>query len=135
MFVRDNLNISVTTPESGVTNLKTEANIPSASHDAKLREADGKSGAGDEGLLIGTVQKPSSGKAKSNNLSSSIIDSTGAVDSPDSEDSDFSGREFVPRNKLGAILVGEGPDFQGHIRLIRLKHSLSDWWQESDGNA
>ena len=129
-FVQEKLDISVTTPESRAANLKTDANIPVKSHAIKISEAHGESGTGDEGLLIGNVQKPSSGKGKSNSLSSSIIDSTGAVDSPDTEDSDFSGREFVPKNKLGAVLVGEGPDFRGHIRLVRLKHSLSDWWQD-----
>jgi hypothetical protein len=63
-------------------------------------------------------------------LSSSIIDSTGAVDSLDSEDVDFSGGELVSKNKLGAVLVGKGTDLEGHIRLVRLRHSLSDWWQD-----
>ncbi len=130
VFVRENLDISVTTPESGLTSLKTEANIPVATHNIKSREADGESGAGNEGLRIGTVKKPSSGTVKANRLFSSIIDSTGAIDSPDSEYSDLSRREFVPKNKLGAVLVGEGPDVEGHIRLIRLRHSLSDWWQD-----
>ena len=43
-----------------------------------------------------------------------------------------SGEEIytVPSNKLGAIMVGRRTDVQGYIRLIRLKHSLSDWWQD-----
>ena len=36
----------------------------------------------------------------------------------------------VPKDQLGAILEGEGMDIRGHIRIIRLKHSLSDWWQD-----
>ena len=36
----------------------------------------------------------------------------------------------VPKNRLGAILEGKGLAIRGHIRLIRLKHSLSDWWQD-----
>lgn len=48
---------------------------------------------------------------------------------------DISGKEFtdlitIPENKLGAILIGEGRDIMGYIRIIRLKHSLSDWWQD-----
>ena len=43
---------------------------------------------------------------------------------------DFSHLETVPDDELGAILSGEGKDISGHIRLIRLKHSLSDWWQD-----
>ena len=129
-FVREDFDISVDTSETSAANLKTAANIPVRSHDITVRETDDESGEGDEGLLIGRAQKPSSGKFKSNRLSSSIIESTSAVDSVDSEDSDFSGRELVPGNKLGAVLVGDGHDLEGHIRLIRLKHSLSDWWQD-----
>ncbi len=33
-------------------------------------------------------------------------------------------------DKLGAILEGSGPDLKGHIRIIRMKHALSDWWQD-----
>ena len=36
----------------------------------------------------------------------------------------------IPKEKLGGILEGVGKDIRGHIRLIRLKHSLSDWWQD-----
>ena len=130
VFIRDNLDISDTTPESGAANLKTEANIPVKSDTIRLRETGGESGAGNEGLRISNVRKPSGGKGKSNSVSSSIIDSTGASDSPDTENADFSGRELVPKHKLGAILSGDGPDLDGHIRLVRLKHSLSDWWQD-----
>ena len=37
---------------------------------------------------------------------------------------------LVPEDHLGAVLEGEGTEIHGHIRLIRLKHSLSDWWQD-----
>ena len=33
-------------------------------------------------------------------------------------------------DKLGGILKGSGSDLKGHIRIIRLKHYLSDWWQD-----
>ena len=32
--------------------------------------------------------------------------------------------------KLGGIIKGTGSDIKAHIRIIRLKHSLSDWWQD-----
>ncbi|MDE0300392.1 MAG: DUF4159 domain-containing protein [Candidatus Poribacteria bacterium] len=130
VFAPQNLEISVTSPESGLTSLETEANLPAAAHSQKFRKAVRGSGAGNEGLLIGTVQQPSSEKGRSNSLSSSIIDSTGAVDSLDSEDADFSRGELVSKNKLGAVLLGKGSDLEGHIRLVRLRHSLSDWWQD-----
>ena len=45
---------------------------------------------------------------------------------------DITLRNFVkiPKGKLGGILEGTGNEIRGHIRLIRLKHSLSDWWQD-----
>ena len=36
----------------------------------------------------------------------------------------------LPKEQLGGILAGSGSEIRGHIRLIRLKHSLSDWWQD-----
>ncbi|RKU12245.1 hypothetical protein C6501_11190 [Candidatus Poribacteria bacterium] len=33
-------------------------------------------------------------------------------------------------DKLGGILKGSGAEMEGHIRIIRLKHALSDWWQD-----
>ena len=43
---------------------------------------------------------------------------------------ELSDENLVPEDRLGAILEGEGMKIRGHIRLIRLKHSLSDWWQD-----
>ncbi len=37
---------------------------------------------------------------------------------------------MLPQGELGAILEGTGDNLRGHIRIIRLKHSLSDWWQD-----
>ncbi len=36
----------------------------------------------------------------------------------------------LPEDELGGMLVGKGSDISGHIRLIRLRHGLSDWWQD-----
>lgn len=43
---------------------------------------------------------------------------------------ELSDEDLVPEDRLGAVLQGEGLDIRGHIRLVRLKHSLSDWWQD-----
>ncbi len=37
---------------------------------------------------------------------------------------------MLPQGTLGAILAGTGDEIRGHIRIIRLKHTLSDWWQD-----
>lgn len=36
----------------------------------------------------------------------------------------------LPEDEIGGVLIGEGNDISGHIRLIRVKHQLSDWWQD-----
>ena len=129
-FVRENPDLSVNTHEASAAGLRTEADIPVKPHGIGARETRNEYGEMNAGLLIGKAQKPISGKVKSSSLSPSIIESTGAVDSANSADSDFSGHELLSRNKLGAVLMGSDADLVGHIRLIRLKHSLSDWWQD-----
>lgn len=37
---------------------------------------------------------------------------------------------LLPQGQLGGILTGTKEKLRGHIRIIRLKHSLSDWWQD-----
>ena len=36
----------------------------------------------------------------------------------------------VGEDRLGAVLEGDAQSPAGHIRIVRLKHSLSDWWQD-----
>ena len=48
----------------------------------------------------------------------------------DGFDTAFRNLVKIPKEKLGGILEGTGDEMRGHIRLIRLKHSLSDWWQD-----
>ena len=64
--------------------------------------------------------------------SSPIIDSTDKEDLTLAPDKalELEDENLVPENRLGAVLEGEGMEIRGHIRLIRLKHSLSDWWQD-----
>ena len=45
-------------------------------------------------------------------------------------DSVFRNTVKIGKEKLGGVLAGAGKEYRGHIRLIRLKHSLSDWWQD-----
>ena len=48
----------------------------------------------------------------------------------DAFDTDLRELVKLPKGQLGGILAGSGSEIRGHIRLIRLKHSLSDWWQD-----
>jgi len=36
----------------------------------------------------------------------------------------------LAEDKIGGMLTGRGNDVSGHIRLIRIRHGLSDWWQD-----
>ena len=55
-----------------------------------------------------------------------VVDQTGRIQDPPLDAIPI----LVPEERLGAVLKGEGTAIRGHIRLIRLKHSLSDWWQD-----
>tara|TARA_B100001123_G_scaffold386700_1_gene461371 strand:+ start:177 stop:1892 length:1716 start_codon:yes stop_codon:yes gene_type:complete len=81
------------------------------------------------GLLSNRLRAQSQGRAESLGIAS-MLNSTGAKDS--GQVSNFSMRELViiPKDKLGAKIVGSGNEFSAHIKLVRLKHSLSDWWQD-----
>ena len=48
----------------------------------------------------------------------------------DGFDTAFRNLVKIPKEKLGGVLEGTGTEIRGHIRLIRLKHTLSDWWQD-----
>lgn len=81
-----------------------------------------RAGAGLGGAGTGT-----SGRGLGGGLS--VIDSGMAQDAgimPDSLKSPKSLRE----DEIGGMLIGRGNDISGHIRLIRVKHGLSDWWQD-----
>ena len=59
----------------------------------------------------------------------SILDSSMAEDAGVSL-SKLKSPTLLPEDEIGGILIGEGSDISGHIRLIRVKHGLSDWWQD-----
>lgn len=53
---------------------------------------------------------------------------TGEGDATHTPDADLITK--VEDDQLGAVLEGNPFELRGHIRIIRLKHSLSDWWQD-----
>ena len=111
--------------------MSTTAKLPAKTREYTLKRSGGsptkiKSGSG---LKTGRLRAQSQGRKDSKGISS-ILETTGATDSANLSASKFQDLIKVPDNQLGAIIVGQGKDVQGHIRLIRLKHSLSDWWQD-----
>jgi len=111
--------------------MSTTAKLPANPREYILKRPGGsptevKSGSG---IKTGQFRAQSQGRKDSKGISS-ILETTGATDSADLSSSKFQDLIKVPDNRLGAIIVGQGKDVQGHIRLIRLKHSLSDWWQD-----
>ena len=75
------------------------------------------------------VQRGATGSAN-NGLSEFLDGSLPTSNIGDGFDTAFRNLVRMPKGKLGGILEGTGNEIRGHIRLIRLKHSLSDWWQD-----
>lgn len=109
--------------------------LPSAVTEAELSASDEMPLSGPvttaRGALVGkgavTDRTRAGGRSENGGLSivdSSVAEDTGAVldklKSPTS----------LPGDEIGGILIGQGTDISGHIRLIRVKHGLSDWWQD-----
>ena len=131
-LVRDSADLSVGAPEARMEDIKTEAKIPVKPNEITLSSRQGEAGESKKGALTGGVgSAPGRGKGMGGKgMGAAMVESTGTADSASLEGSDFSGRESVPDDQLGAVMSGEGRDISGHIRLIRVKHSLSDWWQD-----
>ena len=128
-LVERNVDLSVDTSEGSVGEIETKADIVAKPREITLSSRSGKAGTG---MVTGSADAPGRGKGKTAGRGGlgATIESTGTADSASLEDSDFTHLETVPDGELGAILTGEGKDISGHIRMIRLKHSLSDWWQD-----
>ena len=75
------------------------------------------------------VQRGTTGEANSG-LSGFLDGALPTTGLGDGFDTAFRELVRLPKGKLGGILEGTGNEIRGHIRLIRLKHSLSDWWQD-----
>ena len=128
-LVERNVDLSIDSSEASVGEIETRAELVPKPREIPLSSREGQSG---RGMVTGSAGAPGSGKTKTAGKSGlgASIKSTGTEDSASLEGTDFSHLESVPDDELGAILSGEGKDISGHIRLIRLKHSLSDWWQD-----
>lgn len=75
------------------------------------------------------IQRGATGTTRSG-LSEFLDGSLPTVGLGDGFDTDLMELVQLPKGQLGGILAGTGSEMRGHIRLIRLKHSLSDWWQD-----
>ena len=128
-LVERNVDLSIGSSEASVGEIETKAELVAKPREIQLGTREGQSG---RGMVTGSAGAPGSGKSKTAGKSGlgASIKSTGTADSASLEGTDFSHLESVPDDELGAILTGEGKDISGHIRLIRLKHTLSDWWQD-----
>ena len=75
------------------------------------------------------IQRGATGTTRSG-LSEFLDESLPTAGLGDAFDTDLKELVKLPKGQLGGILAGSGSEIRGHIRLIRLKHSLSDWWQD-----
>lgn len=66
----------------------------------------------------------------------SVVHATGTMSDLSLHQPKFTDTTILLRDdQLGAVLQGKGNDITGHIRIIRVKHSLSDWWQDPTAMA
>ena len=118
-----------------VAEIETNARIPRRpDEEALARRSGGKrnlgQAAGWKGHRWGR-QTSCEGRGSGDGTVADVV--TGGGDSATLEGVDFGHRESVPDGELGAVLTGEGKDISGHIRIIRLKHSLSGLVARPDG--
>lgn len=129
--IKTNVQLSESTrkslPISGPT---TEANVESLDNYtvAASRNFSSRNASTGRGIpAINQIRKESRG-SKSSGIES-LLSSTGTGDLEGGV-GDIADLIKIPDNKLGAVLVGEGSDIEGFIRIVRLKHSFTDWWQD-----
>lgn len=127
--VEPNDNLSLDTSQPRMGDFQTTAEVVPKPNEVVVSPRTGESG---RDTLTGSAAVDGRGSAyrKDRGGLGTTIESTGTEDLASLADADFSHEPTVPDNELGAILTGKGRDISAHIRLIRLKHSLSDWWQD-----
>ncbi len=120
----DDLSLDISQPRMG--DFQTTAEVVPKPNEVVVSPRSGESG---RNTLTGRAVVDGTGRAtrKARSGLGTTIESTGAEDSASLADADFSHEETVPDNESRAIQTGEAA---GIVPLIRLKHSLSDWWQD-----
>ena len=131
--VEKSMDLSLDAPEAAsIGDVKTDTQQPTNPHEVTLTRRAGNQGRDGTGMMTGDVDtRGGRGKGQGKGrMGKAMVEGTGTADGSSLEGQEFEHLETVPDGELGAILEGEGKDISGHIRLIRLKHSLSDWWQD-----
>ena len=130
--VEDSMDLSVDASQAGaIGEIKTDTNQAVVPHDTMLTRGGGDAGIGRRGTMAGNANTRGVGKSRGKGrMGQSMVEGTGASEGEGIAGTEFAHREFVPDGELGAVLEGDDKDISGHIRMIRLKHSLSDWWQD-----
>ena len=134
--IQHNVDVATDVPDTVALPVENVAKVPAGPRDFAVgsparKSQNVESGSGvrnGSGVLTDRFRAPS--RENQSNAISTLVESTGVVDSMDLSTPRLPKQLVVTENELGAILAGEGSNFRGHIRLIRLKHSLSDWWQD-----
>lgn len=118
-------------PDTAATPITTDTNLPTAPNGLVAGTPDAALGDGrrSSGGLTDSFRATNRGTPRGGGIRSGI-EKTGVTDDLGKAEVNTDDFGLVPKNKLGAVLRGDGPDIWGHIRLIRLKHSLADWWQD-----
>lgn len=110
-------------------NVSTIANLAKTTSTVGLSEPVSTAAASNSGRGVETGRVRAAGM-QPQRQGINIVNSTGTAKVSIGQPKFTDTGSLVPDNKLGAVLVGEGRDITGHIRIVRVKHSLSDWWQD-----
>ena len=130
--IQQNVDLNPKLMDQRPTDIITQTRIPMTLNQSQIQapnNATSNTPLVGAGLLSNRIRAQSQGRVDSIGIAS-MLNSTGAKES--GQVSNFSMKELViiSNDKLGAKIVGSGNDFSAHIKLMRLKHSLSDWWQD-----
>lgn len=124
--VEPNDNLSLDTSQPRMGDFQTTAEVVPKPNEVVVSPRTGESG---RDTLTGSAAVDGRGSAyrKDRGGLGTTIESTGTEDLASLADADFSHEPTVSDNESRAIQTGKAA---GIMPLIRLKHSLSDWWQD-----
>ena len=130
--------VRVQNPNVQVPTLVTDANLPVSDAPSALAQSAPVAGAGiGSGPKIGRGVVGGTGVGRQMKLAGiSLVDHIGGeVDGLGSmaESVTIGGADVLPlpKGEPGGRIVGRGKDIKGVFRLVRVKHSLSDWWADT----
>ena len=130
--IKQNVDLNPKLFDQQPTDITTQTRLPMTLDQHRIQAPSGATSSiplAGAGTLSNRVRAQSQGRLDSKGIASMLY-STGAEKSGTTSNFQFRDIVTITDDKLGAKIVGSGNEFVAHIKLVRLKHSLSDWWQD-----